>query len=121
MRTESPISSSAWPIVPPGAGIRPDFILFSNTPPRALLVEVKLTEREEYTPDRRGIVDALAYLHDAQEALQSFPAPRALVVAWNSDANPAAASVVVANQAGVSDAIARILGQWATPGTTVSP
>ena len=93
--------------------LRPDFVLIAKRPAHCLLVEVKLTQRDEYSPDRRGIVDALAYLQDADQALTGFPEPHALVIAWNSKAAPAPARVVVANQDEIELAMTMILDTWA--------
>ena len=54
----------------------------------ALIVEVKFTSVDEYSPDRRGVQDALMYLRDAMAIVEELPLPQALVVAWNSKAAP---------------------------------
>jgi len=54
----------------------------------ALIVEVKFTSRDDYSPDRRGIQDALMYLRDAMAIVEELPLPQALVAGWNSRATP---------------------------------
>jgi hypothetical protein len=90
----------------------PDFLIVQDEPRRVLIVEVKLTEREAYRADRRGILDAMAYLHDAGGELRGLPEPHALVVAWNAEGRPRQGRVLVADQDQIGAAVALILRQW---------
>jgi hypothetical protein len=93
--------------------LRPDYIVFGDAPPRTLLVEVKLTKGDGPAADRRGIVEAMAYLHDAQQLLATQPKPHALVVAWGAEGSPAPGEIVVSDQHNIGQALASILGRWA--------
>ncbi len=66
----------------PPSSLRPDFLLATRELDRVLVIEVKHTTRTDTRPDREGILDALAYLYEAQSLLADLPDPRALVVAW---------------------------------------
>jgi hypothetical protein len=94
------------------SSLRPDFLLVGEHPPRVLIVEVKHTEGADTTPERVGIREALAYIHDAASILQPLPEPHALVVAWDATGRPAAAPVVVSDQDRIREAIEVVLGQW---------
>jgi hypothetical protein len=91
----------------------PDFLLVRRPSLRVLMIEVKLTEQETGTPDRRGIQDALGYVKDAERFLLRVPEPHALVVAWNSAATPTEHRIVVSSEARVQEALEVVLGTWA--------
>lgn len=94
----------------PQQPLRPDFVVDLTAVNRRFLVEVKLTGSIDHSPDRDGIRDALAYLHDAEELFSDVQPPHALVVAWNSAAVPQQTSVIrVASQDTLRDSIASIL------------
>jgi hypothetical protein len=97
--------------MPPGA-LRPDFLLLSEFPPRLLIVEVKQTEVEGAKPERRGLLEAMAYLHDAGVRISSFPEPKALVIGWNADATPGFNRIVVTSQDKIPEAVSLILDAW---------
>lgn len=86
------------------SALRPDFVLLIGHDQRPVMVEVKQTIHETETPERRGIVEAMAYLHDASDALPN-EGPHAIVIAWNATGEPAPSSIVVADQHSVSMAI----------------
>lgn len=90
--------------------LRPDFVLRISD--NALMIEVKQTGRENMSPDREGIREALAYVKDAEAMLATKTAPHALVVAWNSLGRPAAGQILVADQDGIADSLAVVLAQW---------
>lgn len=95
------------------SSLRPDFIVTREPSGEILLVEVKFTARENETPDRVGIKDVLTYLHDGRQVLASRQSPRALVIAWNSNAVPnGQADVVVCSQYTIKPAMATILDSW---------
>jgi hypothetical protein len=94
------------------SSLRPDFVLLRRPEKRILLVEAKFTEVEDHTPDRAGIRDVLAYLHDASEPLASIPSPRAMVAGWNSGGRPAESDVVVTDQGHIREAMRLVLHQW---------
>jgi len=58
--------------------------------------------------------DAFTYLHDMRDVLRDKPCPRALVVAWNTNATPALSEVIVTNQGGVRGALRFALSHWAS-------
>jgi hypothetical protein len=97
--------------MPPGA-LRPDFLLVSDSPPRLLMIEVKQTEVEGAKPERRGLLEAMAYLHDAGEVITTNPKPNALVVGWNADASPGLDRIVVTSQDEIPGAVSLILEAW---------
>jgi hypothetical protein len=90
----------------------PDFLMVQDEPRRVLIIEVKLTDREEYRADRRGILDAMAYLYDVGHELADVPEPHALVVAWNADGKPNPARIVVTDQDGIRRATTMVLREW---------
>jgi hypothetical protein len=94
------------------SSLRPDFIVVREGRGEVLLVEVKFTALDDLSPDRVGIKDAFAYLHDSQVFLEAKPKPRALVVAWNIGAKLAQGDVLVANQGMVRDALSFALSSW---------
>lgn len=95
------------------SSLQPDFIVTREPGREILLVEVKFTAREDESPDRVGIKDALMYLHDGRSVLESKARPRALVAAWNSKAHPnSGADVMVCAQGTVGQAAAAVLGAW---------
>lgn len=93
--------------------LRPDFIVSSADPARLLLVEVKQTAVAGARPEKRGVLEALAYLHDAEEVLRSHPYPHALVVGWSAPATAAPGRIVVASQSTIDEAIGLVLDEWA--------
>ncbi len=93
------------------SSLRPDFLLVSTSPPGLLIVEVKQSE-VEFEPERRGLVEAMAYIHDAGTVLSEFPEPHALVVGWNAKATPGLNSIVVTDQDQIESAIKLVLGAW---------
>jgi hypothetical protein len=94
--------------------LRPDFLLRSSDGRFVLPIEVKHTTSEGLAPDHAGIVDALAYLQDAGDVLQSQPKPHALVIAWGTKATPNCNSrVAVGNLTSISSALDEILHRWA--------
>jgi hypothetical protein len=101
-----------------GSSLRPDFIVdigaAVNGP--SLVVEVKHTTQGDHTPERRGIVDAMAYLEDSREHLAGKQPPHALVVAWNASGRPAVAPIMVSDEEHLGQAINIALG--ATPTAT---
>jgi hypothetical protein len=94
------------------SSLRPDFVVVREALGEVLLVEVKFTAAEDLSPDRVGIKDAFAYLHDSRTLLMGKPKPRALVVAWNTAAKLAQADVVIANQGEVRNALSFVLSAW---------
>jgi hypothetical protein len=96
----------------PVAALRPDFFLVVGTERRPMIVEVKQTTREGSRPERRGILDAMAYLHDAQDVVARVDKPHALVVAWNARATPALDEIVVASQDTLKNAVELLLAAW---------
>jgi hypothetical protein len=78
------------------SSLRPDFTIVCSDG-RTMVVEVKHTLRGEYTPERQGIVDALAYVQDAATFFAGQSEPHALVVAWNATGRPAPAKVIVSD------------------------
>ena len=92
------------------APLLPDFLLLGAKPAQLVIVEVKLTEDDEMTADRRGIAEAMAYLYDAANYAEAVESLRALVVAWNSKATPSPGSLVVVTGApGIRDGLAAVL------------
>jgi hypothetical protein len=89
---------------------RPDFIVHLLDARRPVLFEVKLTSTLESANEREGILEALAYLNDAEEPLKSLPLPKAAVIAWNATGRPAASLVSVADQLSVPSVVDLILG-----------
>lgn len=70
------------------SSLRPDFIFYSSgTRPRVALIEVKFTAREDYSPDRAGIIDCLAYLRDIDQGSAGADI-NCLVVANQTSATP---------------------------------
>jgi hypothetical protein len=51
-------------------------------------------------------------LHDSDALLAGARRPRALVVAWDSEGEPASSDVIVGSQHSVGDAIERVLKDW---------
>jgi hypothetical protein len=96
----------------PLGALRPDFLLLSDLPPRLLVVEVKQTEVEGAKPERRGLLEAMAYLHDAGARIGIFPDPQALVIGWNADATPGFNRTVVTSQDEIPEAVNLILEAW---------
>ena len=94
------------------APLRPDLLLIPESPPRLLIIEVKQTETETSKPERRGLVEAMAYIHDAASILHQRPEPNALVVGWNASATPGFDSVVDTDQDHTLTAIELILDAW---------
>jgi len=92
--------------------LRPDFLIVCHDPPRLVVVEVKQTADAAARPERRGVLEAMAYLHDAQDVFRRYPYPHALVVGWNARAIPGEGQIVVANQDNVADAVASLLDNW---------
>jgi hypothetical protein len=93
--------------------LRPDFLLAAEEPKRLLMVEVKQTAVEDAKPERRGVVEAMAYIHDAEDLLTAYPYPHALVVGWDASATPEIGEeIAVANQGNLSVAIHKILHSW---------
>ncbi len=77
------------------AALRPDFLIYRADAPRQTLrlVEVKYSSRDGYRPDRAGVLDSLAYLKDLEQ--EPDTAPRCLVVASSSAAEPARALICI--------------------------
>jgi hypothetical protein len=94
------------------SALRPDFVLRSVDPKRLLLVEVKHTETDELTSDRRAIFDALAYLDDGKAVFHDLPTPHALAVGWGSRADATPDRVVVASFDILPDALETVLRAW---------
>jgi hypothetical protein len=92
--------------------LRPDFLVVTKNHQRILLVEVKQSEGEGGGPERRGIVEAMAYLHDARALFDNLPSPRGLVVGWDAPATPRRSEVIVSNESGVLDALRVVLTSW---------
>jgi hypothetical protein len=88
---------------------RPDFIIHFLDSQRPVLVEVKLTSTLERANEREGILEALAYLHDAESIVSTLPYPRAVVIAWNASGIPAPSLVSVGDQSGVGAVLDLIL------------
>jgi hypothetical protein len=82
--------------------LRPDFVVQL---PRGniVVVEVKHTMHEDLTPERAGIVDALAYLKDIEGHVEA-DFVRALVVAWNATGRPNRSAVIVSDQGHLTEA-----------------
>jgi hypothetical protein len=76
------------------------------------MIEVKQTEVEGAKPERRGLLEAMAYLHDAGEVITTNPKPNALVVGWNADASPGLDRIVVTSQDEIPGAVSLILEAW---------
>jgi hypothetical protein len=93
--------------------LRPDFVLRMRNPDRLAFVEVKLSVIDKTRPDRRGILDALLYAHDAEALFAGLPHPHGLVVAWNALGRPASGRFVVADQSRIGDATNELLSAWA--------
>ncbi len=113
-------ASSTYREVLRGAGmsqssLRPDFLI-DGPGSSVLVVEVKHTAREGYTPERAGIVDALAYLSDARETFSRLPEPHALVVAWNATGSPSRSPVMVADDNQIEQALELYLSSAVQPG-----
>lgn len=95
------------------SSLRPDLVITTRKRNHLLMVECKHTAVGDTTADRAGITDALAYLHDTQHLLKSLMGPKALVVAWGSEATPSTKSdVVVSNHEDVGVAIDLVLQAW---------
>jgi hypothetical protein len=94
--------------------LRPDFLLVAESPPRMLMVEVKQTEVEGAKPERRGLLEAMAYLHDVGSIIDLYPIPNALVIGWNADASPGLDPIVVTGQDEISEAVRIVLSAWDT-------
>jgi hypothetical protein len=94
-------------------GLKPDFVLRMRNPDRLAFVEVKLTEVEGTSPERRGIQDALLYAHDAESLLTGLPYPHGMVIAWNAQGKPTHGQIVVAPQGGIGEATETLLAGWA--------
>jgi hypothetical protein len=97
--------------------LRPDFLLLLENPFRLLMVEAKQSRLEDVTPDRRGILEAMAYIRDCQDVLVGLPPPHALVVGWNATGKPAVSPIVVSDQGSVGVAVDLILDQWSVAAT----
>jgi hypothetical protein len=87
-------------------------LLVSESPARLLIVEVKQTEVEGAKPERRGVLEAMAYLHDAGSRIDAYPSPAALVIGWNADASPGLDRIVVTSQNEIENAVAMVLDAW---------
>ncbi|MBM7804217.1 hypothetical protein JOD57_000054 [Geodermatophilus bullaregiensis] len=90
----------------PHRDLRPDLLvdIESTTDRRIFIGEVKYTERSPSRAESRGILDALAYLKDADEYyVDKSWRPHAFVVAWGSEARPAADLVSVTDLKRVDD------------------
>lgn len=94
------------------ASLRPDFLLSCASPPRLLMIEVKQTAVENAGPERRGVLEAMAYLHDLGAQLDGYPVPRALVIGWDASASPGISPIIVANQDRIAAAIDLVLTSW---------
>ena len=92
--------------------LRPDLVLVCNNPRRTLLIEVKQTGSEDASPERRGVLEAMAYLYDAAAALATLPTPQALVVAWDASTIPGLAPIVVSSQDSLADALGITMDAW---------
>jgi len=87
--------------------LRPDFVLRRTPGDTWLFVEAKLTEIERVSPERRGLVEMLAYLSDAREFFAGQAAPHGLVVAYGGHAVPAEdETIMVASHALLGPALA---------------
>jgi hypothetical protein len=107
-RYRSALQASHMPL----GTLRPDFLLVSESPARLLIVEVKQTEVEGAKPERRGVLEAMAYLHDAGSRIDAYPSPAALVIGWNADASPGLDRIVVTSQNEIENAVAMVLDAW---------
>jgi hypothetical protein len=96
------------------SSLRPDFVLFQPSPRRHLLIEAKQTSLAGISAERRGITEALAYVHDAELLFADHPEPHALVVAWNATGQPGDAAVMVCDETGVPASIERTLRRWSS-------
>lgn len=90
--------------MPPGL-LRPDFILVAGVNRRPLVIEVKQTARHGETPERMGVRETMAYLHDAQTLFNQIPIPHGWVVGWNAHADPASSEIMVSSQTGIAAAL----------------
>jgi hypothetical protein len=88
---------------------RPDLILDFEQQQRMFVVEVKATSVDGVAAERRGILEAFAYLLDAEAVFTDQPEPHALVVAWNATGEPAHSRVMVCDQASVGHALDVVL------------
>jgi hypothetical protein len=87
----------------------PDFLLHFRDLRRPVFLEVKLTSVKERANERQGILEALAYLHDAEPVLGKLPLPRAAVVGWNASGQPARSLVTVGDQNSIGEIAELIL------------
>jgi hypothetical protein len=82
--------------------LRPDFVVWDNSARRMVLVEVKLTAKDEdgFTLERDGIRDMLGYLADVGAAPGQSFSVQGGVVAWNATGRPATdgSPILVASQ-----------------------
>lgn len=88
---------------------RPDFIVNFVDANRPVLFEVKLTSVLERANEREGVLEALAYLHDAEIVVSKLPLPRAAVIAWNASGTPARSLVSVGDQNSVEAIVDLVL------------
>jgi hypothetical protein len=95
--------------------LRPDLVLTTLDQSRILLIEVKQTRVADVSPERRGVLEAMAYLYDAGERFEDLPRPHALVVAWNANAIPGVGAVMVADQFNIPAAMERVVNAWSLP------
>jgi hypothetical protein len=76
------------------------------------MIEVKQTAVESARPERRGVPEAMAYLHDLGTQLDNYPAPRALVIGWDAVASPGISPIVVTSQDRIAAAMGLVLASW---------
>ncbi len=88
---------------------RPDVLLHFHERDRIVLVEAKVTGKEGAAAERRGILEAFAYLLDAEQQFVDQPFPHALVVAWNATGSPAPSRVAVCDQHSIAQPLEWIL------------
>lgn len=104
----SKLDTSVYQSIAAAAGLRksslrPDFVLWDETNHRLLLVEVKHSLIG--SNERQGVTDVLAYIHDAEDLVTSFPAPHALVVAYNASGTPGEADVMISDEDNIDVAL----------------